>query len=164
MSINFLKRFQNGLMQKYNMTIEDLEAYKYCGGTKGSHKNYWKIQYGDTPLPDRENKCVCGHHIVENCYITNGKELLVLGNCCIKKFVPKSTRTCEKCGEPHKNTTVNSCNACRPKSNKTCEKCGQPHKNRVVKICNDCRVGVCEGCGKKIDERYKKCYSCNFKT
>lgn len=133
---HFLKRVENELSE-YGMTLKDLEGWRYCGGTNGPHLKYWKIQFKDMPLPDRVNKCLCRHPIVENCYITDGKEILVLGNCCIKRFVPKCTRTCERCGEPH--------------------------KNRVVNRCNDCRVGVCDGCGKEIDETYKKCYKCNKK-
>jgi hypothetical protein len=37
-----------------------------------------------------------------------------LGNSCIKRFIKKSGRTCETCGEPHKNRKVNMCNKCRP--------------------------------------------------
>lgn len=131
--------FLRGLME-YNMTLEDIEksGWKYCGGSRGRHMNYWKTCYGNMPLPKHEEHCVCNHKITENCYITDGKEILVLGMCCIKRFIPKSTRTCEKCGEPH--------------------------KNRVVNRCNECRLGVCDGCGTEIDEWYKKCLPCKYKS
>ena len=85
-------------------------------------------------LPDAVDECVCGHFIQQNCYITDGKQILVLGNCCIKKFNPKSSRTCEDCGNPHKNRKVNKCN----------KRTG----------------GTCEICGAKYDKEYWKCIGC----
>ena len=41
-----------------------------------------------------------------------GDEIIVLGNCCIKKFIPSSGRTCEECDEPHRNRKHNICNSC----------------------------------------------------
>ena len=83
-----------------------------------SAKNYFFLQNfykGDT-FPATTNKCICEHKIIGNCYITNGERLLVLGNCCIKKFVPDSGRTCDKCGNKHKNRKINRCNTCREKT------------------------------------------------
>jgi uncharacterized protein (DUF3820 family) len=103
-------------LKKHNITYEMIKdgTVKYCGGNKGSHLNYFKIFFtSDRELPKPEDKCICGHFIVDNCYITDGKEIIVLGNCCIKRFVPKCGRTCEKCGENHKNRKNNLCNKCR---------------------------------------------------
>lgn len=133
------ERFIKGL-KEHNLTPEilKLSGWKYCGGsTPGRHRNYWKLQFGDRQFPGHTDHCVCGHKIQENCFITDGNLFLPLGNCCIKKFIPKSGRTCEKCGEPH--------------------------KNHIVNRCNECRVGVCDGCGKSCREDYKKCYTCNNK-
>jgi len=72
--------------------------------------NYFHLFWGkEYELPEHTNKCVCNHSIEENCYITNGNKegVLILGNCCIKKFIPKSGRTCEICDEPHRNRVVN---------------------------------------------------------
>ena len=131
--------FLRGL-REYNMTLEDIEKsdWKYCGGNRGHHLNYWRTCHGNMSLPPHETHCVCNHKITENCYITDGKDILVLGMCCIKKFIPKSTRTCEKCGKPH--------------------------KNRVVNRCNECRLGVCDGCGIEIEEWYNKCLTCKYKS
>jgi len=113
-SIELTERFIKGL-QNYNLTYDEIVNgnWKYCGGRTGSHLNYFKISCKDDDLPEQVNECVCGHAISENCYITDGESILVLGNCCIKKFIPKSSRTCENCEAPHKNRTVNRCNKCR---------------------------------------------------
>jgi hypothetical protein len=137
-SLKLTDRFIKGL-KKYDLTVDEIQNnnWKYCGGNIGRHYNYFKICCKDDELPMKTNDCICGHHIIENCYITDGKIKLVLGNCCIKKFIPKSGRTCAKCDKPH--------------------------KNRTVDRCNDCRIGICDECDKNCDKTYKKCYSCNFK-
>jgi hypothetical protein len=138
-SLNLTRKFIEGL-KNYDLSYEQIskQGWKYCGGDTGSHLNYFKLFWDDDDLPPHANECVYGHQIKYNCYITDADEeqILVLGNCCIKKFVPKSSRTCEKCGEPH--------------------------KNRVVNRCHACRVGVYDGCGKKCNKSYKKCYNCAF--
>lgn len=136
-SLELTTKFIEGL-KKYDLTYDEItnSNWKYCGGRNGHHLNYFKLCFKHDKLPEIETNCVCGHHIEENCYITDGKEILVLGNCCIKKFIPKSSRTCENCGEPH--------------------------KNRIVNRCNDCRKGICDVCDKTCDSKYKKCYNCAF--
>ena len=163
---NISKQFINGL-KEYNLTKDELINWKYCGGNEGSHYNYFKLSCPNDDMPEYTTECVCKHVIRENCYITNGEEILVLGNCCIKRFIPKSGRTCELCDEPHKNRIVNRCNACKikrviPKSGKTCELCNNPHQNRIVDRCNACRIGRCDECSKKCNPDYKLCYQCYF--
>ena len=127
------KKFIKGL-KNYNLTHEDIinQNFKYCGGNTGSHHNYFKICFKNelkkNPnwMPDFKNVCICGHQISENCYIINdSNRILTLGNCCIKRFVPKSGRTCEICGESH--------------------------RNRIINKCNNCRVGFCDKCNKGFD-------------
>jgi hypothetical protein len=128
-------KFMNGL-KRHGLTYDQIkDNWKYCGGDTGRHLNYFKLCCKDEPLPEHEKECVCGHAIVENCYITFEDDLLILGNCCIKKFIPKSSRTCRDCGKSHKNS--------------------------VVDRCNNCRAGICDDCEKKCDKKYKKCYKCN---
>lgn len=136
-SLELTAKFIKGL-QNYSLTYDETKNgnWKYCGGESGRHLNYFKISCPNDKLPEHVDECVCEHHISENCYITDGELLLILGNCCIKKFVPKSTRTCEMCD--------------------------QPHKNRIVNRCNDCRIGICDECDEKCSEKYKKCYKCTF--
>jgi hypothetical protein len=116
MRLGLTEKFIKGL-KNYNLTIDDIEnsGFKYCGGNKGRHLNYYKLIYGNREIPYIIENCVCGHNIKENCYITNGDITLTLGICCIKKFLPgyKQGRTCEKCEKPHKNRICNTCNDCR---------------------------------------------------
>jgi hypothetical protein len=158
-SVELTERFIKGL-REFNLTLKEITEnnWYYCGGDKNQHLNYFKLSCPEDDLPPFDNKCVCGHHITTNCYITNGEDLLILGSCCIKKFVPKSSRTCEKCGTSHKNRKVNKCNDCRS----TCEKCGASHKNKKVNECNDCRQGICVDCNAVCDYRHKYCKYCYF--
>ena len=134
-NIKLTKKFIKGL-QTYNLSYEDIKKgdWKYSGGDRGRHLNYFILCYKDRALPPHKSKCICSHSITENCYITNGKEILTLGNCCIKKFIKKSTRTCEDCKKPHRNRKINKC--------------------------NECKIGICYKCGKKCDEKYSYCYNC----
>lgn len=115
---NISQRFIDGL-QKYNLTPQEIidNKWKYCGGNKGRHKNYFKMACPNDEIPDFCPECVCGQTIKENCYITNQEEteIMILGNTCIKRFLPKnkSCRTCEMCGKTHKNRKVNRCNICK---------------------------------------------------
>lgn len=117
--------------------LGDFNKWEYAGGNKGRHNNYFKIKFEYPTLPPpEENKCMCGHSIVEQCYIYNNEteELKVLGNCCIRKFIPKSGRTCEDCGDPHKNRKWNKC--------------------------KDCVKYICFDCGTDCNSNYKYCYDC----
>ena len=113
------KKFIKGL-EEYGLSYDDIKnsGWKYCGGNvKKEHKKYFALCFPSMSLSDipHEDHCVCGHHIVENCFITDSTEtqILVLGNCCIKKFVPMCTRTCEICKSPHRNRKDNKCTTCR---------------------------------------------------
>jgi len=134
-SVELTKKFINGL-KNYDLTYEEIVEgkWKYCGGRSGRHLNYFKLTCKNDDLPEQVNECVCGHKISENCYITDGEQILVLGNCCIIKFCPKSSRTCEKCEAPH--------------------------KNRKVDRCNDCRTDICGRCKKGQIYRNKRCFYC----
>ena len=112
--LNLTKAFIKGL-KDYNLKMEDIvdDKWKYCGGRRGCHLNYFKIACPGKMLPAIVDHCICGHFIIENCYITDGATIIPLGNCCIKKFIPKSTRTCGTCQKPHKNRKDNLCKSCR---------------------------------------------------
>jgi hypothetical protein len=106
--------------------------YRYAGGDTGRHANYWRTM-GRTKaeMPAHKNICACGHDIDENCFIEHKstRKLIVLGNCCIKRYIPDSGRTCERCGEPHKNRKDNRCNSCRLVYK--CIRCN--HEDRLTK-------------------------------
>lgn len=138
--LNLTTHFAKGLA-KHGLSIEDMENYKYCGGDTDRHFNYWKLvnKNNEFATPPHKTECICGHAIEENCYIMHKTEktILILGNCCIEKFVPDSGRTCEECGDPHQNRKVNRCNVCR--------------------------IGKCDICDKKCDSKYDTCYGCKQK-
>jgi hypothetical protein len=136
METKLSKQFKSGL-KDVGLKYEDMGDWKYCGGDTGRHLNYFILTCPNDDKPPHDNKCVCGHDIIENCYITDGDNILVLGNCCIKRFLKKSGRTCSLCEKPH--------------------------RNQIVDRCNECRVGLCDGCGKECDPSYKKCRKCYFK-
>jgi hypothetical protein len=154
------QKFINGL-KEYELTMEQAQKdFKYCGGDGGvdrrkytlflqkkiqatqlldkpnRHLNYWMIANRNIDLPDCVENCICGHFILENCYIENitTGEVLVLGNCCIKRFIPKSGRTCAKCGNPH--------------------------RRRKINLCFDCSSGRCSNCGVDCNPSYKTCWGC----
>ena len=192
-STQLTNRFIAGL-KKHKLTYDEMKDWKYCGGQMREHHNYFRLCFGAVAFPSQRSKCVCGQDIKENCYITPKipeDRILVLGNCCIKKFIPDSKRTCELCGKSHQNRKDNLCSECRPAHiKKCCDLCGDHHKNRKDNLCNDCRSGiikrncancgirhkntivnrcdvcrsgVCDLCDKKIDIKYKKCYRCYMK-
>ena len=112
------KRFENGLKKKYNLNIEDLNNFYYIGGEIGIHNKYYKLFTNNSPLLTHTDKCICGHKIKNNCYISNGNIILIIGESCINKFLPnKKKRICSECLCPHRNRlSTNKCNICKLKS------------------------------------------------
>lgn len=111
------KRFENGL-KKYNLNIDDLNKFYYIGGEIGIHNKYYKLFTNNAPLLTHTDKCICGHKIKNNCYITNGDIILIIGESCINRFLPnKKKRICAECYAPHRNRLkTNKCNICKMKS------------------------------------------------
>lgn len=95
---------------------DDLSHYVYAGGRNGSMYKYFVMRKTRHEMPDKRDECLCGHHIKENCFIEHRPtgELFVIGNCCIKKWLPKENqrKTCEICNCPHKRTKTNVCTSC----------------------------------------------------
>ena len=136
MSLDVCQRFINGL-KKEGLTLEEVKTkWRYAGGNRDRRYRYFKLAHPDKVPPEYKEACVCSTRIVENCYISDGTNFLVIGSCCIDHFVDKRTRTCKICDEPHKNRKVNKC--------------------------NDCRIGYCDMCDKPCNPRYKTCYKCHF--
>lgn len=134
MENTFIDKFTKGL-KKYNLTFNDVKTqYKYIGGNNGSHLRYYLLVNNIKPntifnLPKKQKKCICGHDIKHNSYIqdiNNKNNIIVLGSCCIKRFIDKKGRTCQTCLKPHKNLKDNYCSSCRPLKpmNNDCFKCG----------------------------------------
>lgn len=110
--MNIHSRLLEGL-KTYNITENELQYFKYAGGDHGSHLKYAQLIKLEKPL--HKTHCICGHPIKNNCYIKYNDQIIVLGNCCIKRFIPKEQqgRTCEECGNPHKNRKSNLCTECK---------------------------------------------------
>ena len=157
---NLRDKFINNLLTYHNITYEDVcEKYRYAGGSIGSHHKYWELLYNNKKRPVYCNQCVCEQSITHNCYITcDNINFIIIGSCCINRFIPMRTRTCEVCNEPHKNSSQNRCNIHKIKKQpiiKTCEVCDVPHKNRLQNRCNthklDLRQSIynCEVCNQE---------------
>jgi hypothetical protein len=145
----------------YELTYDELKAnFKYAGGDKNSHNRYFKLCYKEEDRPAHCNYCLCDHYIEENCYITDGSQFIVLGNCCIKKFIPKCTRTCEDCGKPHKTRTVNKCADCKFGK---CYNCGKRCKKENI-MCLTCTrtMRPCKRCDKLIERYDYICEECRI--
>jgi hypothetical protein len=171
--LSLCQRFIDGL-KYHNLTLEDIEEnYRYAGGDYDEHNRYFMLCFQEEQRPPFSSNCVCSQNIFRNAYITDGSRFVVVGSCCITRFVPRERRrrTCNICGAPHKNRVVNKCNKCRvgrcdkcdescshsyntcydcKNGNKReCENCGKLHLNKIVNRRDTCRVGVCDECGKK---------------
>tara|TARA_R110002126_G_scaffold96433_1_gene225556 strand:+ start:352 stop:870 length:519 start_codon:yes stop_codon:yes gene_type:complete len=147
-------RFIEGL-KAYDLTYEEIKAsgWKYAGGDWGSHLNYYHLMFSpdEATLP-HESECVCGVAIQKNGYICNkkGTEFLILGCCCIKRFI--GGRTCEKCGDKHKRHISNICVSCE-KFRVWCDKKQKWRYQRTMK-CNSCEEKILQ------HEWKKSCLNC----
>ena len=144
-SLKLTNKFYHELNNKYNITHESLisDGWHYCGGDSKSHLNYFNLYNKNNKRVEKSqyiDKCVCGHLIKENCYITNkdNTSIIVVGNCCIKRFLPEK------------------------KKGRSCEDCGGSHRNRSVNLCNDCKYKKCSKCNKNNDNGYKICFNCYY--
>jgi len=150
---------------RHGLTMDDFnEHYKYAGGNQNEHASYWNMLKLGIPPPPLKDHCVCGTRIVEQCYMYSEtfQDLIVMGNCCIKKYAKHSTRTCERCDKPHRNRTVNRCNACKNISQ--CTSCDKFIKGTFT-LCYTCRfpnTGRCDECDCILDKKWKTCYTCRF--
>jgi hypothetical protein len=114
--MDYLNNFYHGVLEKGYNPEEVFNTWKYAGGDKQKrHISYWNMMTMAHKIkrPTTTNKCLCGHHIVENCFITDGTNVLVVGNECIKKYVKKKTRSCERCGDTHRARLHNYCRKCK---------------------------------------------------
>jgi hypothetical protein len=51
MTNTLTKQFIKGL-QEYNLTFDDIQNWKYCGGNQKSHYNYFKLCYPNKTIPN----------------------------------------------------------------------------------------------------------------
>ena len=65
-----------------------------------------------------ENRCMCGHYIVELCFIENVNRpgiWIQVGNCCVKRFQKTTKRVCEDCHIHFSSKKNIRCPDCRKK-------------------------------------------------
>lgn len=96
--------------------------------------NYYKAYFSNKfSQPEYETRCICTHDIVHNCYIYNqyNKKAVVVGNCCIKRFLDNIHKSCEVCQNFHKRTKANICNACE-KLGKNQVNFGKKHYSKTL--------------------------------
>ena len=112
----FMTRVRTQLAEN-GLTPETLNEYKYAGGDGANggnlrHLHYYELARPGEDFPEHVDHCeICDHFIVENCYLEHkerGAIELVVGNCCIKRFVEDSGRTCRNCGAEHRSAPTTS--------------------------------------------------------
>lgn len=149
-------------IKRYKLSDKQIEesGFFYAGGDTDQHKKYWDMKYSIRVLrPPHRERCVCDVKIKKNCYITDdNKFFLVIGICCIKRFIPKDKqgKLCSNCEQPHRNRSNNLCNECRL-THEQCSRC------RIAveswKTYDDYGVRTCRPC--YMERTYPKCILCN---
>ena len=90
---NYLDKVESALKAK-SLTFKDLKCYERCGRSKNGLKpdTIFKNKFGENVKPpDFKYNCLCGHSIVEQCYLcpegsNNINDVITLGNHCINKW------------------------------------------------------------------------------
>jgi hypothetical protein len=149
----YIKKITKNL-KKENLSFEEFKNNFRCAG--GFHpesdkkdsklKREWEQAFKGKERPNHKDRCLCNHHIKRNYYIKHiddDEKILILGCCCIKRFLNKKGRRCDMCDELHKNRKTNRCNKCKDK--------------RVCSICNE-KYELCI-----LNDNEKKCYDCIVK-
>lgn len=136
--------------------LSGADDWMFVGGDGSqAHLNRWERMFGDLAHPDKTDRCVCSHPIQENCWLWSKKlgEVEVLGNCCIKRFIPKPEDRllrCADCDTPHRNLKGNFCGDCREKHK--CKKCKKIH-TKINAYCDSCVLTMqcCIACDVMFD-------------
>lgn len=164
-------RFKNGC-DEHDITEEDLIDSVFLGGTNDKYKIFleYNLKKYNIDLnnikkyPNQINKCLCQQSLKYLFYLYDIKNdcVYVIGSECITNFTgTKIKLSCLNCGRDNaKHLDINGiCCDCMK------FKCNNCYDNYIFKnnLCRDCHIGNCLGCLKKIDNRYKYCYTCNQK-
>jgi hypothetical protein len=82
----------------------------------------WEHYFPGRAMPEPSHECVCNKGGLRyNCFITNGKKVLIIGRVCLKQFLPKQHQEAKEA------------------TSKRCDRCKAVHRNRKDNYCNDCR-------------------------
>lgn len=134
--------------RKLTLALQGADDWEFAGGdTRPAHRERWKLLFDGRKKPATEISCVCGHSIVENCYLYSRSlnEVVVLGNCCIRRFLPRAEdrlKKCVVCACRHRNRHK-LCNICREK----CCRRSKLDSNLQCPRCRDLWI-ICKECGK----------------
>ena len=133
-------RFANGL-KEYGLTIEDMDNWWYCGSSSsrdGGTRHYLNT-FPNAPFPKHKEHGICSQKITGNCYITNFEktQVLIVGSCCIKKFLPKGHNRIK------------------------CSNCNNVNTRRIGDTCKECSQGKCDYCLKKCSYNKTTCFDCS---
>lgn len=132
----------------------DSEHSAYYDLEETNHSRYFRTLYWGKFKSDpqefldsiqQKDKCVCGHDIVENCFIykeniyNNVWRYKVLGNCCIKKL-KLDGRRCSICNGKHISRKDNYCKTCR--RDWLCKHCGEKKGAKKFRMCAKCNFSI----------------------
>jgi hypothetical protein len=130
--LDLTERFIRGL-ENYDLTADEIKNWTYVGGGHTTNRELhkildqkFKVNFPTSDPIELEDTCVCGHPIQQNAFISDGERILVLGSCCVKRFLTTGTKkTCRKCKKPYRGCYL-ECKSCRPYNNpdKVCKRCG----------------------------------------
>ena len=155
------RRFIIGL-EEIGLTHDEIKTWVYIGGEHVQHLSYFNLKIKDVEIgkPEHKDRCICKTKIQQNCWITKDyKNILVIGNCCLKHFLPECGRTCGRCGKSHRNYIIDRCNECKFK----CDICLGDKQELKELLCNYCKKKKCISCDKEISYCYDSCFKCNQK-
>jgi hypothetical protein len=147
----YLNKVENGLTE-YNLTFRDLNNYVRCGRSPAFCKpdKVFVDRFGDVKPPEHRSVCLCGHLIMEQCYLCpeNSKDvndIIVVGNHCIDTWGFKRAKwgkgkkvECDVCG-----CTVNKSGLARHKKRPCCikHKCSKDNDTESTKSGDSTSVG-----------------------
>ena len=165
-------RFITGLKEDYGMTDDEVldveQNWFYCGHRNDNGVEYdagrlFRYYFPREEFPEFSKSCVCRQRLlVRNDWITDSKEVLIIGQCCKDMFIVNRLKTCLICKQSHRNRSDNYCNECRDKikREKVMCRCGNK-KKEFESECQDCYIlsEKCK-CGKKKRGGFKQCYNC----
>ena len=132
----YLNNVKGGL-NKLNLSFEDLNNYVRCGRVKGKGEkpdSVFTDRFGDVDPPAPTSSCLCGHFIIEQCYLCpkdshDVKDIIIVGNECIERWGFKKTIwgkgekiECDICGSIVNKSGISS-HKKREKCKKHCVEC-----------------------------------------
>lgn len=149
-------RFVKGLREGYGMTDIDIARVEnewwWCGGRSQRTDEDGKVieiidektfryTFPDVsiPFPDYDKECVCGQKLpINNAWITNKDEIIIIGICCKDMFILRRGKTCSRCKKAHRNRVGNDCNSCRIRAKVSVE-LDKIYQKKLIKIQNEFR-------------------------